>query len=75
VLLAIKGSQIFAMIWRNSIRLDEIGMITSAYYHFADAYYQLVNEPPALREFLLFSSKSDRYDVAGNPNPNTIVAA
>jgi len=44
--------QMFAVIWRKSITVDEIVMIPSAYYHLVDADFQLVNEHPALPKIL-----------------------
>jgi 4-amino-4-deoxy-L-arabinose transferase and related glycosyltransferases of PMT family len=51
-LLAIMSLQMFAVIWRKSITVDEIVMIPSAYYHLVDADFQLVNEHPALPKIL-----------------------
>jgi len=47
-LLAIMSLQMFAVIARKSITLDEIVMIPSAYYHLAAGNFQLVNEHPPL---------------------------
>jgi 4-amino-4-deoxy-L-arabinose transferase-like glycosyltransferase len=46
-MLAIMGMQMFAVIWRKSITIDESVLIPSAYYHLADGNFQLVNEHPA----------------------------
>lgn len=47
VLLAIMCIQMFAVIWRKSITIDELVLIPSAYYHLVDGDFQLVNEHPA----------------------------
>jgi hypothetical protein len=47
-LLAIMSLQMFAVILRKSITIDELVLIPSAYYHLADGDFQLVNEHPAL---------------------------
>jgi 4-amino-4-deoxy-L-arabinose transferase-like glycosyltransferase len=51
-LLAIMGLQMFVVIWRKSITVDEIVMIPSAYYHLVDSDFQLVNEHPPLSKIL-----------------------
>src|SRR5256885_15229535 len=48
VLLAIMAAQMFVVVWRKSITIDEIVMIPSAYYHLAARNPQLVNEHPPL---------------------------
>lgn len=48
VLLAAMSFQMFAVISRKSITVDEIVMIPSAYYHLAARNFQLVNEHPPL---------------------------
>src|SRR5262245_17943328 len=45
-LLFVMGLQMFAVIWRKSITVDELVLIPSAYYHLADGDFQLVNEHP-----------------------------
>src|SRR6185369_15835380 len=52
VLLAIMGLQMFAVIWRKSITVDELVMIPSAYYHLVDSDFQLVNEHPPLSKLV-----------------------
>jgi hypothetical protein len=47
-LLAVMTLQMFAVIWRKSITIDEIVMIPSAYYHLVDGDFQLVKEHPPL---------------------------
>ena len=44
--------QMFAVIWRKSITVDEIVMIPSAYYHLASGNFQLVNEHPPLSKLV-----------------------
>ena len=51
-LLAIMTLQMFAVIWRKSITVDEIVMIPSAYYHLVDGDFQLVKEHPPLSKLL-----------------------
>ena len=51
-LLAIMSVQMFAVIWRKSITVDELVMIPSAYYHLVDGDFQLVNEHPPLSKLL-----------------------
>src|SRR5262245_1512194 len=52
VLLVIMSLQMFAVISRKSITLDEIVMIPSAYYHLAAGNFQLVNEHPPLAKII-----------------------
>ena len=52
VLLAIMALQMFAVIWRKSITIDEVVMIPAAYYHLVAGNYQLVNEHPALAKIV-----------------------
>ncbi len=52
VLLAIMSLQMFAVISRKSITLDEIVMTPSAYYHLAAGDFQLVNEHPPLSKII-----------------------
>ena len=47
-LLAVMSLQMFAVISRKSITVDEIVLIPSAYYHLAAGNFQLVNEHPPL---------------------------
>jgi len=47
-LLALMSLQMFAVISRKSITVDEVVMIPSAYYHLATGNFQLVNEHPPL---------------------------
>src|SRR5581483_11410575 len=47
-LLAAMSVQMFAVVSRKSITVDEIVMIPSAYYHLATGNFQLVNEHPPL---------------------------
>jgi hypothetical protein len=47
-LLASMSLQMFAVISRKSITVDEVVMIPSAYYHLATGNFQLVNEHPPL---------------------------
>ena len=51
-LLVIMSLQMFAVISRKSITLDEIVMIPSAYYHLAAGNFQLVNEHPPLAKII-----------------------
>lgn len=51
-LLALMGLQMFAVIWRKNITIDELVMIPSAYYHLVDGDYQLVNEHPPLSKLV-----------------------
>ena len=51
-LLALMGVQMFAVIWRKNITIDELVMIPSAYYHLVDGDYQLVNEHPPLSKLV-----------------------
>ncbi|HEY3580545.1 MAG TPA: phospholipid carrier-dependent glycosyltransferase [Pyrinomonadaceae bacterium] len=51
-LLALMGLQMFAVIWRKSITVDELVMIPSAYYHLVDGDFQLVNEHPPLSKLV-----------------------
>ena len=44
--------QMFAVIWRKSITIDELVLIPSAYYHLVDSDFQLVNEHPALPKII-----------------------
>src|SRR5437868_14068352 len=50
-LLAAMTLQMFAVISRKSITVDEVVMIPSAYYHLATGNFQLVNEHPPLAKF------------------------
>jgi hypothetical protein len=52
VLLAIMSLQMFAVISRKSITLDEIVMTPAAYYHLAAGNFQLVNEHPPLAKVI-----------------------
>ena len=52
VLLAAMSLQMFAVISRKSITVDEIVMIPSAYYHLAAGNFQLVNEHPPLAKII-----------------------
>jgi len=52
LLLAVMSLQMFAVIARKSITLDEIVMIPSAYYHLAAGNFQLVNEHPPLSKII-----------------------
>jgi hypothetical protein len=47
-LLAVMSLQMFAVISRKTITVDEIVLIPSAYYHLAAGNFQLVNEHPPL---------------------------
>src|SRR5437763_568391 len=51
-LLLVMALQMFAVIWRKSITVDEIVMIPSAYYHLASGNFQLVNEHPPLSKLI-----------------------
>src|SRR5437870_9098436 len=51
-LLSVMALQMFVVIWRKSITVDEIVMIPSAYYHLAAGNFQLVNEHPPLSKIL-----------------------
>jgi Dolichyl-phosphate-mannose-protein mannosyltransferase len=51
-LLLVMALQMFAVIWRKSITVDEIVMIPSAYYHLSSANFQLVNEHPPLSKLV-----------------------
>jgi hypothetical protein len=51
-LLALMAFQMFAVIERKSITVDEIVMIPAAYYHLAAGNSQLVNEHPPLAKLL-----------------------
>ena len=51
-LLVVMGLQMFAVIRRKSITVDEILMIPSAYYHLTSANFQLVNEHPPLAKLV-----------------------
>src|SRR6059058_3614156 len=51
-LLLVMALQMFAVIWRKSITVDEIVMIPSAYYHLASGNFQLVNEHPPLSKLV-----------------------
>jgi hypothetical protein len=51
-LLAAMSLQMFAVISRKSITVDEIVMIPSAYYHLAAGNFQLVNEHPPLSKII-----------------------
>jgi hypothetical protein len=69
-LLALMGVQMFAVIWRKSITVDELVMIPSAYYHLVDGDYQLVNEHPPLSKLvaaapLLFVQPNEQPDHSG----------
>src|SRR5262245_15675689 len=52
VLLTAMSIQMFAVIARKSITVDEIVMIPSAYYHLAAGNFQLVNEHPPLAKLI-----------------------
>lgn len=52
VLLAVMSLQMFAVISRKSITIDEIVLIPSGYYHLAAGNHQLVNEHPPLIKIL-----------------------
>ena len=52
LLLAAMSLQMFAVISRKSITVDEIVMIPSAYYHLAAGNFQLVNEHPPLSKII-----------------------
>src|ERR1041385_5854855 len=69
VLLAVMGLQMFAVIGRKSITIDELVMIPSAYYHLVDNDFQLVNEHPSLSKLaaavpLLFVQPNEEADHA-----------
>ena len=51
-LLVAMSLQMFAVISRKSITVDEIVMIPSAYYHLAAGNFQLVNEHPPLAKII-----------------------
>src|SRR5690242_12955718 len=51
-LLFVMALQMFVVIRRKSITVDEIVMIPSAYYHLASANFQLVNEHPPLSKLI-----------------------
>src|SRR5919107_2493793 len=51
-LLALMSLQMFAVVWRKSITVDEIVMIPAAYYHLAAGNCQLVHEHPPLSKIL-----------------------
>src|ERR1043166_6463098 len=51
-LLAFASVQMLAVVARKSITADEIVLIPAAYYHLADANFQLVNEHPPLVKIL-----------------------
>ena len=51
-LLALMGLQMFSVIWRKSITVDELVMIPSAYYHLVDGDFQLINEHPPLSKMV-----------------------
>jgi hypothetical protein len=66
-LLALMALQMFAVVWRKSITVDELVMIPSAYYHLVDGDFQLVNEHPALSKIvaavpLLFVQPNEQAD-------------
>src|SRR5690242_18559887 len=66
-LLALMGLQMFAVVWRKSITVDELVMIPSAYYHLVDSDFQLVNEHPPLSKLvaatpLLFVQPNEQPD-------------
>src|SRR5687768_11845879 len=52
VLLTVMALQMFAVIWRKSIAIDEIVLIPAAYYHLGAGNYQLVNEHPPLAKIV-----------------------
>nr|MDQ5837581.1 hypothetical protein [Acidobacteriota bacterium] len=52
-LLAFASVQMLAVVARKSITADEIVLIPAAYYHLADANFQLVNEHPPLVKILV----------------------
>ena len=68
-LLALMGLQMFAVIWRKSITVDELVMIPSAYYHLVDSDFQLVNEHPPLSK--LFAATPLLF-VQPNEEPNHV---
>src|SRR4051794_24038573 len=51
-LLVIMGLQMFAVISRKSITIDELVLIPSAYYHLVDGDFQQVYEHPALPKII-----------------------
>jgi hypothetical protein len=51
-LLLVMALQMFAVIRRKSITVDEIVMIPSAYYHLSSGNFQLVNEHPPLSKLV-----------------------
>ena len=66
-LLALMGSQMFVVIWRKNLTVDELVMIPSAYYHLVDGDFQLVNEHPPLSKIvaavpLLFVQPNEQPD-------------
>ena len=80
VLLTIMGLQMFAVIWRKSITVDELVLIPSAYYHLADSDFQLVNEHPALPKIiaavpLLFLQPNESNDASHFPNRSDAIWA
>src|SRR6185369_12056287 len=80
VLLAIMGLQMFAVIWRKSITVDELVLIPSAYYHLADGDFQLVNEHPALPKIiaavpLLFVQPNESDETLNFPNRSEAIWA
>lgn len=52
VLLAIMAMQMFTVLWRKSITVDELVMIPSAYYHLVAGDFQFVKEHPPLSKIL-----------------------
>lgn len=48
----IMAAQMFVVVWRKSITIDEIVMIPSAYYHLGARNSQLVNEHPPLAKIM-----------------------
>ncbi|HJZ79476.1 MAG TPA: glycosyltransferase family 39 protein, partial [Pyrinomonadaceae bacterium] len=50
--LAVMSLQMFAVIARKSITVDEIVLIPAGYYHLAAGNHQLVNEHPPLAKFI-----------------------
>jgi hypothetical protein len=51
-LLAAMCLQMFVVIWRKSITVDELVLIPSAYYHLADGDFQQVHEHPPFPKLL-----------------------
>src|SRR4029079_16408031 len=80
VLLAIMGLQMFAVIWRKSITVDELVLIPSAYYHLVDGDFQLVNEHPPLPKIiaalpLLFVQPNETTATGSSPSRSDAIWA